>query len=626
MAELMGICGADGEALSAALDRMASAVDRSGGLRLERWEAEGLGLLRFHHGVINAGPQPVQNEDGSLLAAMDGEVFGTDEARALVAAAGHRFRDPASHAELVLHLYEQCGEEAFRRLTGSYSVCVYEPAVRRLLLVTDRFFSRPLYYCHRGGMLAFTSRFNALVASGALEGGRLNMTSLMQMFTLQNPLGTNTHYAEARAMPPAAVLEFRNERLSLRRYWRPRYSEETLPDREWAERLAAALRRSARRTTGDAARKGIMLSGGLDSRSLAAATDAPLRAYTVGDGPNREVRTACEVARVKGWPHTFLRRAPDHYFRLLDEAVELTGGMARFDDCQFLGLLGAVRSECDVVFIEEPMGSLVKGVYWDRYLDVMGRRIPLPWVKRADRAGLAEQVLAIDVDSMLPAKPWLLFRDPWRSRYREMMCESVRVMLADLGPADPYSAIEYARATSSIGRLSAFTNVTCVRPYLEYRSFCLDADLFDLALRMPARLKMGARALRAALRLLSPGLHAIPYANTGASLGTPGAVSWAYEMGGELARLARKHLGLIPATQTNESWPDRAEVLRTEPLRSVLEETIADAACFPPEVFDSDRLRRILRDHLSGRRHYMRTLLCLLTFGRWFRRYGPSAV
>jgi len=620
----MGICGAHPGAVGATLDRMEANIDRSGGLRVDRWEGRNLGLLRFHHGAINAEPQPIFNEDRSLLVAMDGEVFGCEAARRELERAGHRFRYPDNDAEFLLHLYEQKGQAGFRTLTGSYSILLYHLSSRRLLLVTDRLFSRPIFYCQHGQALVFSSRFNALVACGALESGRLDMTAVMQFFTLQQAQYASTFYEQAKAMLPASVLEFAGGQLSRRKYWQPRYGAERREERDYVDELTEALRASARKTTCDSHRKGLMLSGGMDSRMLVAVADCEMVAYTAGDWFNREVRTARRVARARGWKHVFLKRSPHHYTDMLNEAVELSGGMCRFDHCQFLGLLGRVQRECDVVFNEDAMDALFKGYYWSRRLSVRGIQVPVPVVERFTREGIEEQILRMGCKSMFPSRPWLLFREPWRSRYRDILYASIRQQIADAGTEDPYNLVEHVAGLASLGR--ALLNVSHVRPYLEYRSLSFDSDLFELAVRTPVRYRLTGKLLREALRRLDGRLYAIPYANTGMRMDTPAPFAWASQMADEVRLRALKKLGLVPRHHTNESWPDRAELLRTPPMRRILKQTLLDQEALEPSIFNTDRVRAMLEEHMSRRRDHMRMLLCLLTFGQWFKRYGPSAV
>jgi asparagine synthase (glutamine-hydrolysing) len=640
MAELMGICGADAAETRRVLDRMGAHVNPGGRFRTDRWEREGLGLLRFHHGVINAEPQPIFNEDGSLLAAMDGELFGCEQARGELLRAGHKFRHAANDAEFVLHLYEHRGEAGFRDLTGTFSVVLYAVPFSRLLIVTDPFFSRPVFYCRQGEALVFSSRFNALLACGAVEGGRLDMTGVMQFFTFQHAQYRSTFYEQVRAMLPASVLEFRRGQVYERKYWRPAYGGKEQSRAACVDSLTDALRAAARRLTSDGCRKGVLLSGGVDSRILVAASEGALTAYTVGDWHNREVRTACKVAAAKGLRHVFLQRPPDYYAQIFDEAVELTGGMARFDCCQFLGLVGGIRGECDLLFNEDAMDALFKGYYWCRRLSVKGVRLPVPGMARFTPDGIEEQILRMPAKSMFPSQPWLLFREPWRSRYRDIMRASIREQVADARADDPYNMAEHVGGLASLGR--ALHGVTCVRPHLEYGALSLDAGLLKLAVRTPVRFRMGAGLLYEALKRLDGRLYAIPSGNTGMRSDTPAPLAWAAQMAGE-ARLAfLKHVGAVPRTYSNESWPDRDEVLRAGGastqtasdeaggqrggLRSILGATLTDEEAIEPSIFDTERVRQIVEEHMSRKRHHMRMLLCLLTFGRWFKLHGPSGV
>jgi asparagine synthase (glutamine-hydrolysing) len=621
----MGVFGAGPETTGRLLDRMEAHIDCSGGLRAERHEAGDLGLLRFHHGTVNPGPQPVSSGDGALSLAMDGELYNQTELRRYLAARGAAPPEDGGDAVLVLALYECERGSAFERLSGSFSLAIHEPDAGRLLLVTDRLFSRPIFYCRMGTALVFSSRFNALAACGALDGGQLNMTSVMQMFTFQHSQYTSTHYREAQAMRSGSVLRFEDGRVSEHRYWRPQYGGRTGREADFAEELAGALRAAAARCSSGTARAGLMLSGGLDARAVVAAAPEPMTAFTMGDAVNREVRIARRIAHARGWPHVFVQRGPDHYAHMMDEALELTGGMGRFDHCHFLGQLSTVRERCDAVLVEEQMDVLLKGYYWERNWFVNGVQVATPLEKRFGAADIEDQIINLDAKTLAPSRPWMLFREPWRSRYREIMRATVREQLADGGPSNPYHMVEHVGGFAGMGRTGAFANITCVRPWLEYRSVCFDADLIDLGLSLPAHCRMGARVFLDALKRLDPVIFSIPYANTGMRPATPGWLAWAARVGSEAGRRALRRIGL-GRKGSAESWPDRGEMLRGARLRTILQQTLWDEACLPPAVFDIDRLKELFEEHMSRRRHHMRMLLCLLSFGRWFRKYGPAQV
>src|SRR5262249_10650573 len=124
-------------------------------LRHHPWYAEhrhvdaaaGLALGRVGLGFVNVAPQPASNEDGSLLAVMEGEVYDAEDHRRLLTAAGHTFHGD-SQAEVLLHGYEENAQEFFRGLHGCFAAALWDGRRRRLVLVNDRFGMKPLYYAH----------------------------------------------------------------------------------------------------------------------------------------------------------------------------------------------------------------------------------------------------------------------------------------------------------------------------------------------------------------------------------------------------------------------------------------------------------------------------------------------
>ena len=115
--------------------------------------ATGIGLGRMALGFINTAAQPAFNEDCSLLAVMDGEVYDYEAQRRRLVTAGHVFQSD-SHAELLLHGYESRGMAFVHGLGGKFVAALWQPRQRRLLLVGDRFGMRPLYYASLPGRLA----------------------------------------------------------------------------------------------------------------------------------------------------------------------------------------------------------------------------------------------------------------------------------------------------------------------------------------------------------------------------------------------------------------------------------------------------------------------------------------
>src|SRR5579884_3781464 len=79
-----------------------------------------LGHARLSIVDVEGGRQPLVNEDETVWLIANGEIFNHAELRADLVARGHRFRT-ASDCEVLIHLYEEQGPEAFRLLNGQYA-------------------------------------------------------------------------------------------------------------------------------------------------------------------------------------------------------------------------------------------------------------------------------------------------------------------------------------------------------------------------------------------------------------------------------------------------------------------------------------------------------------------------
>ena len=91
------------------------------------------------------GHQPVGTDDGSVQLTYNGEVYNFRELRAELIARGHRFRSQCD-SEVVVHGYEEWGDEIIQRAIGMFAFALWSSRERRLLLARDAMGMKPLYY------------------------------------------------------------------------------------------------------------------------------------------------------------------------------------------------------------------------------------------------------------------------------------------------------------------------------------------------------------------------------------------------------------------------------------------------------------------------------------------------
>lgn len=273
-----------------------------------------LGHTRLSIIDVAGGAQPMGNEDGCVQVVFNGEIFNHVELRRELQAHGHRF---ATHCdtEVLVHAYEQYGDDFLHRLNGQFAIALWDQRRQRLLLARDRVGIRPLFYCEAGGRLAFASEIKALFALPELPR-RLNPAALGEIFTFWAPLSSHTVFDGIHSLEPGHCMVVQSQGQRIRRYWDWQFPQERqepsgsaqLAAGELRELLLDAVRLRLRADVPVAA----YLSGGLDSSIIAAlvhrCTDTPLRTFslTFDDAEFDEGPAQREMAQYLGCQHSAL--------------------------------------------------------------------------------------------------------------------------------------------------------------------------------------------------------------------------------------------------------------------------------------------------------------------------------
>jgi asparagine synthase (glutamine-hydrolysing) len=116
---------------------------------------------------LGDGSQPIFNEEGTIAVVYNGELFDYPERKAELQARGHVFRTHTD-TEIIVHLYEEYGEDVFTQLKGQFAIALIDFSKRTIFLARDRVGICPLHWSRQGDWVYFGSEIKALLASGTI--------------------------------------------------------------------------------------------------------------------------------------------------------------------------------------------------------------------------------------------------------------------------------------------------------------------------------------------------------------------------------------------------------------------------------------------------------------------------
>ena len=298
-----------GEVRLDALERAVMALQHRGPDGQRTWvdgqHRTGLGHARLSIIDLDGGAQPVSNEDESVRAVVNGEIYDFERIRGDLEKKGHTFRTK-SDSEILVHLYEQYGTAMMEHLRGELAFALYDAKNDLLIAGRDRFGIKPLMVATVDGVLMLASEAKALFAAGMQA--RWDEAAFASSLLLAGSLEDSTPFAGVSQVPPGHLLVATRTTQRMVRYWDfdfPQASEGECT-REHVEAIRHALVEATRLRLRADVPVACYLSGGLDSCTVLGLAQRhatrPIRAFTLGfEGEEYdESQIAVEMAKLAG--------------------------------------------------------------------------------------------------------------------------------------------------------------------------------------------------------------------------------------------------------------------------------------------------------------------------------------
>ena len=258
------------------------------GTGIKTFKNVGLAHARLSIIDLQTGAQPIANEDNTVWTIFNGEIFNYIELRDLLVKKGHVF-STKSDTEVIVHLYEEYGDDFISYLNGQFAISLYDLKRNRMLLIRDRVGITPLYYTITDSKLYFASEIKALlIATGSPPS--INHNALDQIFTFWAPVSPETIFHNIFEVSPGELVIIENGKVRNQKYWDWEFPENNSYNQDSEESLVKQLKEhlidAARLRLRSDVPVGAYLSGGLDSSTIVSLinnyTNNKLRTFSIG--------------------------------------------------------------------------------------------------------------------------------------------------------------------------------------------------------------------------------------------------------------------------------------------------------------------------------------------------------
>lgn len=267
-----------------------------------------LGLKRLSIIDVAGGRQPIENEDGTITFVGNGEIYNYRALREELLAKGHRFRT-GSDLEVVVHGYEEWGDEVVARIGGQFAFALWDGRRKRLFSARDRAGEKPLYYYEGRDDIVFASEIKSLLSRADMPR-ELDLESLDLFLTYEFVMAPRTIFRGVKKLPPAHAMSVEQGKVRIWPYWRAtRTVVEGRSEAEWAAELRRSLAAAVRSQMMSDVPLGAFLSGGIDSSTVVAlmaeASERPIKTFSIAfrEGSYDESAYAREISERFGCEH-----------------------------------------------------------------------------------------------------------------------------------------------------------------------------------------------------------------------------------------------------------------------------------------------------------------------------------
>mgnify|MGYP001417331219 CR=1 FL=1 len=242
--------------------------------------------------ITYAGHQPMSDKSKNIWISFNGEIYNFKELKLELQKKGYTFNSKTD-TEVIIYSYLEWGINCIRKFNGMFAFSLYDNLRKKFFLCRDRYGIKPVYYhITNDKTFIYGSEIKSILEYKDYKS-QIDKEALLEYFTFQNiftnkTLNKNIHILEAGNY---FEIDLQTKNFKKKKYWDFDFNkkENIKDEREYIEELERLCLQAVKRQLISDVPIGSYLSGGIDSSSIVAiaskyfrGSNNNLKTFTVG--------------------------------------------------------------------------------------------------------------------------------------------------------------------------------------------------------------------------------------------------------------------------------------------------------------------------------------------------------
>lgn len=281
---MCGICGFTGQVVDRdkVIEKMTEVITHRGsdsdGFFADDYIS--MGFRRLSIIDLDAGHQPIYNEDKTLVLTFNGEIYNYKELRRVLVQKGHKFCTDTD-SEVIVHGFEEWQEDLLLKLRGMFGFAIYNTKDKSVFIARDFFGIKPMHYTQIGEDFVYGSEIKSILEHPRFVK-KFNAKALDTYLSFQYAVPPETFFEGVYCLMPGHYLWYRDGEVETTRYWEPRFNpNEEMSEEQAVNEIEKVFENSVNAHKIADVEVGCFLSSGVDS-SYVSTYFADQKTFTVG--------------------------------------------------------------------------------------------------------------------------------------------------------------------------------------------------------------------------------------------------------------------------------------------------------------------------------------------------------